>query len=157
MFIIKKVLHPICASWQAALTSACNVSKGSSSGPTTSNADYKRVIRNLWAILNNTFRRFKVKKTVVFAIDGVPPLAKLAISQQRRQRAASTGLLSACIERSFRAKKAEDDSPGTASLLSDQDQKSDQTSGGSHSTEMAQGARRDGSSGGKSGYSIRRW
>ena len=67
----------------------------------SSSAADSRVLHALWCIIRSTFRRFKVKKSVVFAIDGVPPLAKLGISQLRRQRAARVGLLSACIERSL--------------------------------------------------------
>lgn len=94
----------------------------------SSELEEKRVIRTLWTIVRSTFRRFRVKKSVVFAFDGVPPLAKLAISQQRRQRAARVGLLSARIELSLRANEGHVDE--TASIVPVEGSKEGQEDGG---------------------------
>lgn len=81
---------------------------------TSADAEDSRIIRALWRILRSTFKRFRVRKNVVLAIDGVPPLAKLAMSQQRRQRAARAGILSECIEQCLGPKKSQRGSPTTA-------------------------------------------
>ncbi|KAL8439824.1 hypothetical protein Efla_004350 [Eimeria flavescens] len=102
LFDLNQLLH------QAALTSP-SFSSRKSTASTASHGDEPRVIQALRSILQSTLTRFKVKKSVVFALDGVPPLAKLAVSQRRRQRAANVGLLSACIERSLRGKQIHTD------------------------------------------------
>ncbi|KAL8449859.1 hypothetical protein Emed_002822 [Eimeria media] len=95
LFDLNQLLH------QAALTSSSIFCTKGGLDASNSQAAEARVIRALRSIISSTFRRFRVKKSVVFALDGVPPLAKLAVSQRRRRRAASVGLLSACIEQSL--------------------------------------------------------
>lgn len=117
-----------------------------------SGAGDSRVLRALRAIISGTFKRFNVKKSVVFAVDGVPPLAKLAASQQRRQRAARMGLLSACIEESLRPKETHEEAAGASSFSREH------ATGRASIPGEAEGEcdGRKGGAWGKSGYSIRR-
>lgn len=115
-----------------------------------------RVLRVLRAIINSTFKRFRVKRSIVFALDGVPPVAKLAVSQQRRQRAARAGLLSACIEQTFRAKEGhEEGTAATSPTQGSQGEQEDEHGPDTISPELRgeSAARKDGDSG-RSGYSI---
>lgn len=61
------------------------------------------VLRALLCLLGRTLRKFRAQKSVVIAIDGVPPLAKLSTSQDRRIRSARSGSLSEAIASSFEA------------------------------------------------------
>ncbi|KAL8271989.1 hypothetical protein Esti_004113 [Eimeria stiedai] len=101
LFDLNQLLH------QAALTSSSIFCTQSDLQVSKSRAAEARVIRALRSIIGSTFKRFKVKKSVVFALDGVPPLAKLSVSQRRRERAAAFGLLSACIEQSLGAREGD--------------------------------------------------
>ncbi|XP_026194123.1 uncharacterized protein LOC34617363 [Cyclospora cayetanensis] len=127
----------------------------SSTGHTPSDTGDRQVLRALWSIINNTFKRFRVRKSIVFAIDGVPPIAKLAISQQRRLRAARAGVLSARIEESFRARRAKE---GIASGLNRSSEEYNRcyTDGEDCDTsEAADALATEGAPTGKSGYRIR--
>ncbi|OEH78571.1 hypothetical protein cyc_00145 [Cyclospora cayetanensis] len=158
LFDLNQLLH------QAALKSAtahcrhkCGTDQNadsSSTGHTPSDTGDRQVLRALWSIINNTFKRFRVRKSIVFAIDGVPPIAKLAISQQRRLRAARAGVLSARIEESFRARRAKE---GIASGLNRSSEEYNRcyTDGEDCDTsEAADALATEGAPTGKSGYRI---
>lgn len=143
---------------QAALAPSGFSSNGSRRSSSSAPGE-TRVLRVLWAIINSTFKRFRVKRSIVFALDGVPPLAKLAVSQQRRQRAARAGLLSACIEQSFRAKdECEEGAADTpSSTRGTQEEQEDEHGTATISPESPGGSpSRNGGDSGRSGYSIRK-